>query len=70
VVYNGGTSTVLILDNDTTAMTAIRIIRPTGLTINKIPTSKLDIEALVRAIGVKNLRVVDPLKINRMKNKF
>lgn len=64
VVYNGGTSTVLILDNDTTAMTGHQDHPATGVTITKQPTNKLDIEALVRAIGVKNLRVVDPLKIS------
>ncbi len=63
VVYNGGTSTVLILDNDTTAMTGHQDHPATGVNIRQQPTNKLDIEALVKAIGVKNLRVVDPLKI-------
>ena len=66
VVYNGGTSTVLILDNDTTAMTGHQDHPATGMTISKQPTNKLDIEALVRAIGIKNLRIVDPLKINEL----
>ncbi len=66
VVYNGGTSTVLILDNDTTAMTGHQDHPATGVTITKQPTNKLDIEALVKAIGVKNLRVVDPLKIDEL----
>jgi indolepyruvate ferredoxin oxidoreductase alpha subunit len=66
VVYNGGTSTILILDNDTTAMTGHQDHPATGITIAKQPTNKLDIEALVRAIGVKNVRVVDPLKINEL----
>ncbi|MDD4802831.1 MAG: indolepyruvate ferredoxin oxidoreductase subunit alpha [Syntrophomonas sp.] len=66
VVYNGGTSTILILDNDTTAMTGHQDHPGTGVTITKQPTNKLDIEALVRAIGVKNLRVVDPLQINEL----
>ncbi|HWQ76513.1 MAG TPA: indolepyruvate ferredoxin oxidoreductase subunit alpha [Syntrophomonas sp.] len=63
VVYNGGTSTILILDNDTTAMTGHQDHPATGVTITKQPTNKLDIPALVQAIGVKNLRVVDPLNI-------
>ena len=66
VVYNGGTSTVLILDNDTTAMTGHQDHPATGVTITKQPTNKLDIEALVKAIGVKNVRVVDPLKISEL----
>lgn len=63
IVYNQGTSTVIILDNDTTAMTGHQDHPATGLTIRKEPTAKLDLEALVRAIGVKNVRVVDPLDL-------
>ncbi|HNX29697.1 MAG TPA: indolepyruvate ferredoxin oxidoreductase subunit alpha [Syntrophomonadaceae bacterium] len=66
VVYNGGTSTVMILDNDTTAMTGHQDHPATGLTIRKQPAPKLEIEALVRAIGVKNVRIVDPLKIDEL----
>jgi len=66
VVYNQGTSTVLILDNDTTAMTGHQEHPATGVTIRQQPTNKLDIEGLVRAIGVKNVRVVDPLKLDQL----
>ncbi|MGI5880740.1 MAG: indolepyruvate ferredoxin oxidoreductase subunit alpha [Syntrophomonadaceae bacterium] len=66
VVYNQGTSTVMILDNDTTAMTGHQDHPATGVNIRKQPTNKLDIEALVRAIGVKNVRVVDPLKLDEL----
>ena len=61
LVYNQGTSTVLILDNDTTAMTGHQDHPATGLTIRREPTAKLDIEGLVKAVGIKNVRVVDPL---------
>lgn len=67
MVYNKGTSTVLILDNDTTAMTGHQDHPATGLTIRKEPTNKLDIEALVRAVGVKNVRTVDPLNLKELK---
>ncbi|HWP97930.1 MAG TPA: indolepyruvate ferredoxin oxidoreductase subunit alpha [Syntrophomonadaceae bacterium] len=67
VVYNQGTSTVLILDNDTTAMTGHQDHPATGLTIKEEPTNKLNIEAVVRAIGVKNVRVVDPLKLDELR---
>jgi indolepyruvate ferredoxin oxidoreductase alpha subunit len=66
VVYNGGTSTIMILDNDTTAMTGHQDHPATGLTIRKQPAPKLDIEALVKAIGVKNVRIVDPLKLDEL----
>jgi indolepyruvate ferredoxin oxidoreductase alpha subunit len=65
-VYNQGTSTVLILDNDTTAMTGHQDHPATGVTIKKSPTKKLDIEALVRAVGIDNVRVVDPLKLDEL----
>ncbi len=66
VVYNGGTSTVLILDNDTTAMTGHQDHPATGMDIRRDPAPKLDIEGLVRAIGVKNIRVVDPLNLKEL----
>lgn len=66
IVYNQGTSTILILDNDTTAMTGHQDHPATGVTIKKSPTNKLDIEALVRAVGIKNVRVVDPLKLDEL----
>ncbi len=67
IVYNQGTSTVLILDNDTTAMTGHQEHPATGRTINGSPTNRLDIQALALAIGVKNVRVVDPLNLDELK---
>jgi len=63
IVYNQGTSTVLILDNSTTAMTGHQEHPATGVTIKNQPTRKLDIESLVRAIGIDNVKVVDPLNL-------
>jgi len=66
IVYNKGTSTVVILDNSTTAMTGHQDHPATGFTIKQEPTAKLDLVALVRAIGVKNVRVVDPLQLDEL----
>lgn len=66
IVYNQGTSTVLILDNDTTAMTGHQDHPATGMNIRREPSPKLDIEALVRAVGIKNVRVVDPLQLDQL----
>ncbi|MDD3023104.1 MAG: indolepyruvate ferredoxin oxidoreductase subunit alpha [Syntrophomonadaceae bacterium] len=66
VVYNKGTSTVLILDNDTTAMTGHQDHPATGKTVSSEPTRKLNIEGLVRAIGIDNVRVVDPLQLDQL----
>jgi indolepyruvate ferredoxin oxidoreductase alpha subunit len=66
IVYNQATSTVIILDNDTTAMTGHQEHPATGRTIKGEPTMKLDIKALARAVGVKNVRVVDPLNLKQV----
>ena len=66
VVYNQGTSTVLILDNDTTAMTGHQDHPATGLTIRREPTARLDLEALVKAIGIQHVKVVDPLNLEQL----
>lgn len=68
VVYNKGTSTVLILDNDTTAMTGHQDHPATGKTVSNTPTHKLDIEGLVKAIGINNVRVVDPLQLDQLES--
>ncbi|MBO8158466.1 indolepyruvate ferredoxin oxidoreductase subunit alpha [Thermosyntropha sp.] len=63
VVYNKGVSTVLILDNDTTAMTGHQDHPATGITLKNEPTYKLDLPTLVKAVGVEHIRIVDPLNL-------
>ncbi len=58
-VYNQGTSTTIILDNSITGMTGHQQNPSTGITLKGDVTSKLDLEALLKAIGVKNVVVVD-----------
>ncbi|QGT99551.1 Indolepyruvate oxidoreductase subunit IorA [Candidatus Syntrophocurvum alkaliphilum] len=67
VVYNQGSSTVLILDNDTTAMTGHQDHPATGITLQNKPTKKLDLELLVKAVGIENVQVVDPLNLDDLK---
>ena len=64
-VYNKGYSTTIILDNRITAMTGQQETAGTGYTIKGEPTTMIDYEQLVRAVGVKNVRKVDPYKIER-----
>ncbi|MDD2373134.1 MAG: indolepyruvate ferredoxin oxidoreductase subunit alpha [Syntrophomonadaceae bacterium] len=66
IVYNQGTSTIVILDNSTTAMTGHQDHPATGLTIKKEPAPKLDLEALVKAVGINNVRMVDPLRLDEL----
>jgi indolepyruvate ferredoxin oxidoreductase alpha subunit len=59
-IYNKSTGTVIILDNRTTAMTGHQDHPLTGLTLSKQEAVKIDLAALVRALGVKQVRTVDP----------
>ncbi len=63
VVYNKGTSTVLILDNSITGMTGHQQNPITGYTLKGEETSIVDLEALCKAIGVKRVRVEDPFDL-------
>ena len=49
---------VLILDNGTTAMTGLQEHPGTGRALDHSPTNRLDFAALARAMGVKNVQVV------------
>ncbi|HSL93998.1 MAG TPA: thiamine pyrophosphate-dependent enzyme, partial [Bacillota bacterium] len=60
VVYNHGTSTVLILDNDITAMTGHQDNPSTGKTLDRQPAPRVDIPALCKAVGVQRVFTVDP----------
>jgi indolepyruvate ferredoxin oxidoreductase alpha subunit len=59
-VYNQANITVLILDNGTVAMTGGQEHPGTGLTLQGSPTTPVDLVALCRAVGVSDVRVVDP----------
>ena len=67
-VYNGGYSTTIILDNRITAMTGQQDHPGTGFTIQGEPAPAVDYEQLARSIGVKNVRTVDPYKLNETVN--
>lgn len=64
IVYNQGQTTVVILDNDTTAMTGHQEHPATGRNIKGEPTPRLDLEGLCRAIGIQHIQVVDPLQLD------
>ncbi|HBC91711.1 MAG TPA: indolepyruvate ferredoxin oxidoreductase subunit alpha [Pelotomaculum sp.] len=63
VVYNKGNATVVILDNRTTAMTGHQHHPGTGRTLAGEPAPAVDLQALVRALGVKRVRMIDPLNL-------
>jgi indolepyruvate ferredoxin oxidoreductase alpha subunit len=64
IAYNGSNSTVIILDNSITGMTGHQENPTTGFNIKGEPAGKVDLEALCRAIGVENVRVVDPYDLD------
>lgn len=70
IVYNRGNSTTVILDNHTTAMTGHQDHPGTGKTLLGEPTNAVDIENLVRALGVRDVRVVDPYDLKAIEVAF
>jgi indolepyruvate ferredoxin oxidoreductase alpha subunit len=59
-VYNGGSETIVVLDNRITAMTGHQDNPFTGRTLAGAPAPEIDIEAIVRAMGVEDVQTVDP----------
>ena len=59
-VYNKANITVLLLDNGTVAMTGGQEHPGTGVTLDGDKTSAVDLVALCKALGVKDVKVVDP----------
>ena len=60
IAYNNSNSTVIILDNSITGMTGHQQNPTTGYNLKGDPASKIDLEALCKAVGIKRVRVVDP----------
>ncbi len=65
VVYNGGNTVNVILDNRITGMTGHQENPGTGFTLMGDPANEVDIPMLCRAIGVKedNIYIVNPLDL-------
>lgn len=66
MMYNKATGTVMILDNSTTGMTGHQDHAATGKTLLGEPTYAIDIPALCRAIGVKNVVEVNAFDIEKL----
>ncbi|MGN1168266.1 MAG: indolepyruvate ferredoxin oxidoreductase subunit alpha, partial [Lachnospiraceae bacterium] len=63
MMYNKATGTVIILDNSTTGMTGHQDHAATGKTLQGDPTYAIDIPALCRAMGVKNVIEINAFDI-------
>ena len=60
VIYNKGNSISIILDNRITGMTGHQENPGSGFKLQGEEANEISIEAVVRACGVKNLRVINP----------
>ena len=63
IAYNESNSTVIILDNSITGMTGHQQNPTTGRNLKGDPCTKIDLESLCRAIGIRRVRVVDPYNL-------
>lgn len=63
LAYNGGSTTVVIMDNRTTAMTGAQNHPGTGYKLREDPTITADIEKLAEAFGFKRIRTVVPYDV-------
>lgn len=64
-VYNQANMTVVILDNSTTAMTGHQPHPGTGCTMMGEIVQKINIEAVLRGIGVDVVETVNPLELDK-----
>lgn len=69
MVYNRSHGTLIILDNHTTAMTGRQEHPGTGRSLIGEPAPEVDLEKLVRGIGVEHVAVVDPYDIDAFEEK-
>ena len=60
MAYNESNATVIIVDNSITGMTGHQQNPTTGFNLKGDPASKIDLESLCRAVGIKRVQVVDP----------
>ncbi len=68
IIYNNGHSTVIILDNSITGMTGHQHHPASGYNIKGEPANKIDIEKLVKCLGVDRVRVADPFDSKRFES--
>ena len=63
VAYNESNATVIILDNSITGMTGHQQNPTTGYNLKGNPATKIDLETLCHATGIRRVRVVDPYNL-------
>lgn len=66
IAYNKGTSTIIVVDNRTTAMTGHQDNPGTGLTLMGESTVAVSIEEIGRACGIKRVYTVNPYDLKNV----
>jgi indolepyruvate ferredoxin oxidoreductase alpha subunit len=66
VAYNGGNTVNVILDNRITAMTGHQENPGTGFTLQGDPAKEVNLEDLVKAIGIEHVKTINPLKLKEV----
>ncbi|MGB3346305.1 MAG: indolepyruvate ferredoxin oxidoreductase subunit alpha [Candidatus Humimicrobiia bacterium] len=66
-VYNNSNITVIILDNETAAMTGGQDHPGTGITLKGKKTKAINFKKLCKAIGVSSVEIVDPYNLDEVK---
>jgi indolepyruvate ferredoxin oxidoreductase, alpha subunit len=69
-VYNGAKMTLVILDNNTTAMTGHQPHPCTGETATGTCNFQTPMEDLIKAVGVQGLYIVDPYNVSETEEAF
>ncbi|MCR4962410.1 MAG: indolepyruvate ferredoxin oxidoreductase subunit alpha [Firmicutes bacterium] len=67
VAYNQSSTVNIILDNRITGMTGHQENPGSGYTVKGEPTNLIDIETLVKALGFRHVRTVDPNDLDTLK---
>ena len=65
IAYNESNSTVIILDNSITGMTGHQQNPTTGYNLKGDPCTKIDLESLCHAVGIRRVSVVDPYDMEK-----
>ncbi len=68
VAYNRSNTVTIILDNRTTAMTGHQDNPGTGRTLQQTQHESLDFAALVKAMGIREVRTVDSYKLKEVES--
>jgi len=70
VVYNQSRAIVVIMDNRITAMTGHQDNPGTGRRLQGQPTREVELEPLIRAMGIDRVHTVDPYQVKEVERTF